>query len=93
MSEAVIRKHFFFSGQVQGVGFRYRAYYAAQRAGVTGWVMNLDDGRVEMEAQGTYSAISQMLGDLYRSQFIRITDLQARNIPADPGERTFQIAN
>ena len=48
-----IRKHFYFSGRVQGVGFRYRSYYIAQSMGLTGWVRNLWDDRVEMELQGT----------------------------------------
>ena len=48
----MIRKHIFVSGRVQGVGFRYRTYYLAQSLGLTGWVTNLDDGRVEMELQG-----------------------------------------
>ena len=48
----IIRKHFFFKGRVQGVGFRYRAQNAASMYSVTGWVKNLYDGSVEMEAQG-----------------------------------------
>ena len=44
-----VRKHIFFAGCVQGVGFRYRALYAARGLGLTGWVQNLWDGRVEME--------------------------------------------
>ena len=47
-----IRKHILVSGRVQGVGFRYRTYYLAQNLGLTGWVQNLEDGRVEMELQG-----------------------------------------
>ena len=47
-----IRYHVIFYGQVQGVGFRYRAYYAAYQLGLTGWVKNLTDGRVEAELQG-----------------------------------------
>ena len=52
-----IRKHFYFSGRVQGVGFRYRSYYIAQSMGLTGWVRNLWDDRVEMEVQGTREEI------------------------------------
>ena len=44
-----VRKHFYFSGDVQMVGFRYQAKYAADDLGLTGWVCNLCDGRVEME--------------------------------------------
>ena len=47
-----VRKHILVSGRVQGVGFRYRTYYLAQNLGLTGWVHNLEDGRVEMELQG-----------------------------------------
>ena len=45
-----VRKHFYFSGWVQGVGFRFKATYLARKYGLTGWVRNLFDGRVEMEA-------------------------------------------
>ena len=48
----MVRKHLYFSGQVQGVGFRYRSAWIAQSLGLTGWVSNLWDGRVEMEVQG-----------------------------------------
>ena len=50
----MVRKHIFFSGDVQGVGFRYRSFYIAQSLGLTGWVENLWDGRVEMEVQGSF---------------------------------------
>ena len=45
-------KHILFSGQVQGVGFRYTAHRTAGRYNVTGFVRNLPDGDVEMLAQG-----------------------------------------
>lgn len=51
----MVRKHIFFSGDVQGVGFRYRSFYIAQSLGLAGWVENLWDGRVEMEVQGSRS--------------------------------------
>ena len=35
---AIVRKHIYFSGQVQGVGFRYRAKNAARANDLTGWV-------------------------------------------------------
>ena len=48
MSDSKQREHICFTGYVQGVGFRYRALYAARGLGLTGWVQNLWDGRVEM---------------------------------------------
>jgi acylphosphatase len=44
--------HLFVSGMVQGVGFRFFTINRANRFGVSGWVRNLYDGRVEIEAEG-----------------------------------------
>ena len=57
----MIRKHIFFTGRVQGVGFRYQSAYYARSLGLTGWVRNLSDGRVEMEVQGRETLINQLL--------------------------------
>ncbi len=46
-------RRFLISGRVQGVGYRYFAERAAHETGVTGWARNLDDGRVEVHANGT----------------------------------------
>ena len=43
--------HVYFSGSVQGVGFRYRCRFMAQNMFVLGWIRNLSDGRVEMLAE------------------------------------------
>jgi acylphosphatase len=45
-------RHFLVSGQVQGVFFRASAESTARRLGLTGWVRNLRDGRVELIACG-----------------------------------------
>ena len=76
-----VRKHFYFSGDVQMVGFRYQAKYAADDLGLTGWVCNLCDGRVEMEVQGRDSDIDRLLARLYEARSIRITDIEARRMP------------
>ena len=49
------------SGYVQGVGYRYSTYHAARREGVTGWVRNLGDGRVEALFEGDPDAVSRMV--------------------------------
>lgn len=48
-------------GEVQGVGYRYTLRHVAQRAGATGWVRNLHDGRVEAEIEGTDAAVDVVL--------------------------------
>ena len=46
------RRHCYFSGRVQGVGFRYTSRNIAINYDVTGFVRNLPDGRVELVAEG-----------------------------------------
>lgn len=75
-----VRKHIYFSGRVQGVGFRYTATYLARPLDLTGWVKNLWDGRVEMEVQGQEAAIQRFLSQLRRQRYIAIDDMEIRDI-------------
>lgn len=59
-------KHLYVSGEVQGVGFRYSAIRLARAIGVTGWVRNLYDGRVELWIEGEESRVNQMVEWCYR---------------------------
>lgn len=77
----IVRKHLYFSGQVQGVGFRYRAKYLARPLGLTGWVENLWDGRVEMEIQGEDVAVAQFLRQLHNQPFIVIESMEMKDLP------------
>jgi acylphosphatase len=49
------------SGRVQGVWFRGNTKAEAERAGVSGWVMNLPDGRVEALLQGERPAVERVV--------------------------------
>ena len=51
----------FWSGRVQGVGFRYTTEAAALELGVTGWVRNMPDGRVEALAEGPEKILKTLL--------------------------------
>jgi len=55
----LVGRRFVVGGRVQGVGFRYFAQHAAAREGITGNVRNLDDGRVEIVAEGDAEAIAR----------------------------------
>ncbi len=52
MSEPVIHATVYFTGHVQGVGFRYSTLQVAKEFEVAGYVKNLADGRVQLEAEG-----------------------------------------
>ena len=86
-----VRKHIYFSGQVQGVGFRYRSTYLARPLGLTGWVQNLWDGRVEMELQGEEGAIRKFLTQLRFQRYIRIQGMEIEDLPPDLAERGFHV--
>jgi len=58
----VSRRRFVVEGEVQGVGYRRFAQRAAERLGIAGWVRNLADGRVEVEAAGPEVALGEMAG-------------------------------
>ena len=51
----------FFSGHVQGVGFRYSVLQIAREYDVTGYVSNLLDGRVQLEAEGAEAEIANFV--------------------------------
>ncbi|MCI8292499.1 MAG: acylphosphatase [Hespellia sp.] len=84
------RKHFVFSGRVQGVGFRYSAYYLARLLELTGWVRNEYDGTVTMEVQGRPEQIDRLLQKLQSDRLIRIDHISATNLPLQ-AERTFCV--
>ena len=61
---ALQRRELYYSGHVQGVGFRYSTHRIALRYQVTGFVMNLPDRRVHVVVEGTKEEIDRFLGDL-----------------------------
>ena len=58
------RARIFFSGTVQGVGFRYTTANVARRFGVTGWVRNRSDGRVEVLVEGSEKELESFVLDV-----------------------------
>ena len=56
----LVARRLIISGRVQGVGFRYFTQEAAAREGVTGWVCNLPDGRVEAYVEGESEAVTRV---------------------------------
>ena len=60
----VIARSIFITGKVQGVFFREWTVKRAREIGVSGWVQNLRDGRVEIHAQGDAAALDLLLDQL-----------------------------
>jgi len=70
--------HIVVRGLVQGVGYRYFAFRLARQFGLTGWVKNLLDGSVEIEAEGDPSAMDEYVRELKegpRSSIVRGVDI------------------
>lgn len=80
-----------FSGRVQHVGFRYTACYLARPLYLTGWVRNLPDGRVEMEAQGGVSQLRKLLVQLKSQPHIHIERAEIEELPRVAWERGFKV--
>ncbi len=85
------RIRYTFTGYVQGVGFRYRAYHAAHSLGLTGWVRNEYDGSVMVEVQGEGQDINAMLEMIEKSRYIEIDHLHSTELPLKLDERSFEI--
>ena len=71
-----IRVSICFYGRVQGVGFRYKLRYLAEKYSVTGWARNEYDGSVSTELQGLEEDID---------------NIRKRSLPVDEEERGFGV--
>ena len=69
----MIQAHIFYSGTVQGVGFRYAVERYASELGLTGWIKNLRDGRVEILTEGKKELIEKLIVqvDKYFGGYVR----------------------
>src|SRR5438445_10487691 len=81
-----------YSGRVQGVGFRYTARRIAQQHAVTGFVRNLDDGRVELVAEGSPTKLDGLLNDIADAMSAYIRDVHIETIPATGKHGSFEVA-
>ena len=86
----MIRKHYVFHGDVQGVGFRWRAQQAAKLYGLTGGVRNDWEGTVTMELQGEPALLDKAVLVLENSRYIHIDRIEIRDLTPDLEERSFK---
>ena len=85
------RRRVYFSGHVQGVGFRYTAVSVARRYAVAGYVQNLPGGRVVLVAEGEGAELDRFLADLSETMRAYIRDTQTEPRPPTGEFRGFQV--
>ena len=88
---AAARAHLIFSGFVQGVGFRYTTKMLASGYAVSGWVRNLPDGTVEVEAQGEKEEVRTFLDRVSSEMERNITDVKIAWTGAKRREEGFAV--
>lgn len=91
MASQLIRRNVFYSGRVQGVGFRYTARQIAGRFAVAGYVRNLPDRRVELVAEGQTDEIERFLSAIAEAMEGNIRDAQSTQSPATGEFADFEI--
>lgn len=82
-----------FSGFVQGVGFRYAAYRAATSFEVTGYVRNLDDGRVECLFEGESNEIDACVAELAHRMRGYVQKTEYETMPFTGQHQAFEIVH
>ena len=91
-SHASEARRVLYSGRVQGVGFRYTARRIAQGHTVTGFVRNLDDGRVELVAEGSSAEIDRVLDEIASAMSGHIRDTQVQKGQVTGKYSSFDVA-
>jgi acylphosphatase len=88
----LVGRRFVVAGRVQGVGFRFFAHTAATRENITGNVRNLDDGRVEVVAEGDAEAVERFERSLRQGPIgARVDDVLVDLQPASGRFPDFRI--
>ena len=93
-TEQPLHYRLLFTGQVQGVGFRWTCQGSAEKLGLAGWVKNLRDGSVSMDVQGTPAQLIKHLDAMHQTydrMGCRMWLEEAHELPASPEAHGFQV--
>ena len=91
MAERIARM-FFIRGDVQGVGYRFFAQRAAARHQIVGYVKNLDDGRVEVLAEGPAPIVEAFKHELLTGpRFSSVVHIEEINLDVAGSYSSFRI--
>jgi acylphosphatase len=80
----MLTAHVFISGFVQGVGFRRFVRHHALKLGLTGWVKNLSDNRVEAVFQGAKEQLEEMISICEKGAFLS----EVKDVVVDWGDKS-----
>jgi acylphosphatase len=84
--------HLLISGQVQGVGYRISARNVAEDLGLTGWVKNIADGRVEIKAEGDIPQLQQLVTWAKRGpSYAQVSEVEVKQLSATGEFTSFLI--
>lgn len=87
--------HVYYSGRVQGIGFRYTVQEIAGSLKLRGWVKNLSDGRVEVLAEAEEDVLSSFFEQVNQrfSRYIKEANTEWQPAGDQPGElHDFQVS-
>ncbi|HCK42181.1 MAG: acylphosphatase [Planctomycetaceae bacterium] len=90
-SRAFERRQVYYTGHVQGVGFRYTAKSIAGNYQITGYVRNLSDGRVEVVSEGPVDQLDAFLQELGEQRADHIRSARCDQRPATGEFASFTI--
>ncbi len=83
--------HVYYTGAVQGVGFRFITEELAKELEVFGWVRNLNGGQVEIVAEADEVVLDEFLNKINQHFKRNITDSDIEISPATGEFRSFEV--
>ena len=91
LDTAAIRQEVWFSGHVQGVGFRYQTRQVSMEFDVSGTVQNLLDGRVHLVAEGEGKEVTAFIDEVSHQMSSYIKDVETSEVLDPSGLSGFSI--
>ena len=90
--QAIRRVHARVRGRVQGVAYRASTRHEASRLGLAGWVRNMPDGSVELEAQGPSDVVEQLIAWCRRGPSLaQVTAVDVDDVAVEAAAAGFDI--